>query len=170
MPLCFTQKENIMKTLSTLFTRTLLLTSFAASAFLITTPAMAEGGSVNHSGQASKHAVLALGHGARSSAKVASAVVAAPIMVAGGLSLAAGSTALLLGDSLASSGQHVSAHTHTDGPLDITDMVITADPAPNQVIAQSQLPKQQTESEITTITTTEMHKAVKKTTVEQAKR
>ncbi|MFT4654372.1 MAG: hypothetical protein ACJA0G_002514 [Kangiellaceae bacterium] len=134
-----------MKTISTLCTRALLLTSFTASAFLVATPVAAQGGSVHHSGQASKHTVLALGHAASSAAKVATAVVAAPILVAGGLSFAAGSTALVIGDSIVGSNKRVSIHTHNDGPLEITNIVITADPAPNEVTTKSQPQNKQTQ-------------------------
>lgn len=84
-------------------------------------------GSVEHSGKASKHSVLAVAHGVTSTAKVASAVVATPLIAAGGLSLAAGSASVELGSKIADS-------RISRGPLVITDMTVTVDPAPNQVI------------------------------------
>ena len=83
--------------------------------------------SVNHSGQASKHSALAVADGAVSTAKVASVAVAAPLVLAGGVSLVTGS-------AIAESGQKMtSSHAH-QGPLVISDKTVTADPAPNQVI------------------------------------
>lgn len=86
--------------------------------------------SVQHSGQASKHSVLAVGHGAVSTAKVASAVVAVPLIVTGSVALSAGAAILKTGASIADS---TSKHHH-HGPLVITETTITADPAPNKVI------------------------------------
>jgi hypothetical protein len=162
---CFKQKEITMNTLHKLLNNTLLVTTLSIAAF-VSLPAYAEGGSVHHSGQASKHTILAIGHGIGSSAKIASAVVAAPIMIVGGVSLAAGSSAMAIGNSIATSGRGVSVHSHTSGPLEITELVITADPAPNQLNANR--PEQETAT--TTITTTETKKAVKKTTIEKKQR
>lgn len=159
---CFTQKEITMNTLHKLLSNTLLVTTLSIGT-LISLPAFAEGGSVHHSGQASKHTVLAVGHGIGSSAKVASAVVAAPIIVVGGVSLAAGSSATAMGTSIASSGHGVSTHSHANGPLKITELVITADPAPNNLNTK----KQEQETTTTIITTTETSQAVKKTTIKQ---
>lgn len=83
--------------------------------------------SVGHSGQASKHSALAVADGAVSTAKVASVAVAAPLVVAGGVSVVTGS-------AIAESANKVkSSHAH-QGPLVISDKTVTADPAPNQVI------------------------------------
>ena len=154
-----------MNTLRKLLNKTLLVTTLSIGT-LVSLPAFAEGGSVDHSGQASKHSVLAVAHGVGSGVKVASAVVAAPIILAGGVSLAAGSTAMAVGDSIASSGQRVSVHPHNNGPLEITNITITADPAPNQLNANK--PKEAIKT--TTITTTETSKAVKKTIIEKKQR
>jgi hypothetical protein len=158
-----------MNTLSTLFNRSLLISTLTVAA-VVSTPVMAEGGSAHHSGQASKHSVLGVGHGASSGAKVASAVVAAPVVVVGGLSLATGSLLVSAGDSVANSSQNVSTHKHRHGhgPLVVTDIVITADPAPNQVAKTHR--HKQTKSETTTTTTTKTLKEVKQTTVEKGKR
>ena len=146
-------------------TRTLLCSLFTASA-LFTIPTMsvlAEGGSAHHSGQASKHSALAVSHGGASTAKVASAVVATPIIIAGSASVAAGSSVLALGDSIATSGNRVSVHKHNT-PIHITDIVITADPAPNKAMAQQQ-------NDQTTVVTTisETIEVMNTTTVKQVK-
>ena len=154
-----------MNTLHKLLNRTLVVTTLSIGT-LVSLPAFAEGGSVHHSGQASKHTVLAVTHGLGSGVKVASAVVAAPIILAGGVSLAAGSVTMAVGDSIAASGKSVSVHPHNQGPLVISDIIITADPAPNQLNANK--PKKSIKT--TTITTTETSKAVKKTTIEKKQR
>ena len=84
-------------------------------------------GSTHHSGQASKHSVLAVTEGLAGSAKVGSAVVAVPVLSAGAVSLAAGSMVVEAGESIAES------HAN-HGPLVITERTITVDPAPDQVI------------------------------------
>lgn len=99
---------------------TLSITSIAAQA----------AGSTQHSGKASKHSVLAVGHGAASTAQVASAVVAVPLVVAGSVALSAGAASVQTKASMANSA---SRHAH-HGPLVITETTITADPAPNKVI------------------------------------
>jgi hypothetical protein len=99
---------------------TLCITSVAAQAT----------DSVQHSGQASKHSVLAVGHGAMSTTKVASAVVAVPLVVAGSLAVSAGTASLKAGKYIANSA----SNHHHHGPLVITETTITADPAPNKII------------------------------------
>lgn len=96
----------------------------------VTSVAVQAEGSTHHSGQASKHSVLAVGHGAVSTAKVASAVVAVPLVVAGSVALTAGAASVQTGTSIADSA---SKHHH-HGPLVITETTITADPAPNKII------------------------------------
>ena len=111
--------------------RTMKLTTIALVFTLsISSVAAQAEGSTQHSGQASKHSVLAVGHGAVSTAKVASAVVAVPLVVAGSVALSAGAASVQTGASIANSA---SRHTH-HGPLVITETTITADPAPNKVI------------------------------------
>ena len=110
-----------------LTTIALVFTLCATSMTSIT--AQAEG-SAHHSGQASKHSVLAIGNGAVSTAKVASAVVAVPLVIAGSVTLTAGAASVHTGASIADSAS--SRHHH--GPLVITETTITADPAPNKVI------------------------------------
>ncbi|WJG09051.1 hypothetical protein [Aliiglaciecola sp. LCG003] len=83
------------------------------------------GKAIEHSLQASKHSVLAVADGVGSVAVVASAVVAVPIIIAG--------------QAVAASGQFVGGalqheHTYPSSKLVITELIITADPAPNRVI------------------------------------
>jgi hypothetical protein len=104
------------------FINTLLVLTLSCS-----TLAVHADDSVSHSGQASKHSALAVVDGAVSTAKVASVVVAAPLVVVGGASLATGS---VLADS---ANKVTNSHVH-QGPLVISDKTVTADPAPNQVI------------------------------------
>jgi len=85
-------------------------------------PAMAEG-SMGHSHQASAHAVLASGHAVIGTAKVASAVVAVPLQVAGAIGTASGRA----GDTLADA-----AHADIGEPLPLTDEVVTAGPPPSE--------------------------------------
>lgn len=151
-----------MNTLHKTLKRTLLVTTLSVGT-LVSLPVLAEDGSAHHSGQASKHSALALSHGVSSTSKVASAVVAVPIIVVGGVSVAAGSTVMALGDSIVSSNQSVSVKPHIHAPLEISDIVITADPAPNQLNAN----QDQQETLTTIITTTE---ALKKTTIEKKQR
>ena len=84
-------------------------------------------GSTYHSGQASKHSVLAVTEGLASTAAVGSAVVAVPVISVGAASVATGSMIAEAGESIAKS------HAN-HGPLVITERTITVDPAPDQVI------------------------------------
>jgi hypothetical protein len=87
-------------------------------------------GSVHHSGQASKHLVLAVGHGVVSNAKIASAVVAVPLVIVGSVAVVAGAASVQTGASILKT---ISTHK-PHGTLVITQTTITADPAPNKVI------------------------------------
>lgn len=78
--------------------------------------------SVQHSGKASKHSALATGHSAVTSVKVASVAVAVPLVIAG----SAGVASIAAADSLDKK------LTKAD-PIEITEITITADPAPNKV-------------------------------------
>ncbi|MDC0602405.1 hypothetical protein OAP14_05175 [Aliiglaciecola sp.] len=91
--------------------------------------------SVHHSGQASKHSALAASEGLASTATVASAAIAVPVVVGVGASIVAGSVIAEVGDSISESARasHASSHTHHH-TLIITERTITADPAPNQAI------------------------------------
>ena len=88
-------------------------------------------GSVNHSGQASKHSVLATTHAVGSTAKVASAVVATPLIIAGGVALASGSAAAKAGNSIDTALTH---HHAKRQPLVISETTITVDPTPDAAI------------------------------------
>lgn len=104
-----------------------LLNTLLVLSFSFSSAALHAEGSVHHSAQASKHSVLAVADGAVSTAKVASVVVAAPLLVVGGASVVTGSV-------IAESANKIkSSHAH-QGPLVISDTTVTADPAPNQVI------------------------------------
>ncbi|MEP4891141.1 MAG: hypothetical protein ABJV04_14035 [Aliiglaciecola sp.] len=94
-------------------------------------------GSAHHSGQASKHTALAASEGVASTAKVASVALVTPVIVAGGVSLVAGSVVAEAGDALSDGlkSSHASSHHHHhQHTLIITEHTITADPAPSQVI------------------------------------
>ena len=84
--------------------------------------------SAQHSGQASKHSVLAVGHGVLSTAKVASAIVAVPVVVAGSVMVTTGTASIQTAASIVDKS---SIHRH-HGPLVITEITITADPAPDK--------------------------------------
>lgn len=79
--------------------------------------------SVQHSGKAIKHSGLAAGTSVVSTAKVASIAVAVPLVVAG----SAGVASIAAADSL----DH---KTKKAEPIEITEITITADPAPNKVM------------------------------------
>lgn len=124
--------------------------------FAVNISAQAESGASHHSGQASKHSALALSHTVAGSAKVASAVTAAPIIVAGGVSQAAGSVVLELGKGL-SKASHASdsiSSQQGDKALTITEITITADQAPN--VAINKKPNTTTHKRTTKVTTTEV--------------
>ncbi|MDT0596295.1 hypothetical protein [Glaciecola petra] len=137
-----------------------------ASLSILSLPSFAEAGSVEHSGQASKHSVLAITDGVGSITKVSSAVVASPVLVVGGLSLAAGSAVNSAGESLANNAQNVSGHHHGHNKaLVITEITITADPAPNVVM---QTPTVKKDEKIITHTSEETTVKTKKTTITEA--
>ncbi|WP_281560330.1 hypothetical protein [Thalassomonas sp. RHCl1] len=106
-----------MKLLTSFFTTTIALTLALSS-----TPIYAQD-SAQHTSKAGKHSALAVSHGAASSAKVASAAVAVPLLVVGsaGVASVAGGSALI--DSATK-----------PKPLTVTEVTITADPAPNQAM------------------------------------
>ena len=110
---------------------TLMLVAALSSALCVN--AVYADDSVTHSGKASKHSVLAASEGLASTATVASAVVAAPIIVTGSVVLATGSVIAESADSIAQSRHSHTSNTHHNGPLVITETIITADPAPNKV-------------------------------------
>jgi len=101
-----------------LFKKVILL-SLALSSTLTANPALASD-SANHASKAGKHSVLAVGHGLASTAKVASAAVAVPLLVVGSVGVVSGA---------AGSALMTSAIGHNE-PLTITEITITADPSP----------------------------------------
>jgi hypothetical protein len=104
------------------------------TSFLFSTATFA--GAVTHSVEASKHSGLALSEGLASTAMVASAVVAIPVVVVAGTSMVAASVVVeaadSLGDSVNASHRHHTRHHHHT--LVITERTITADPAPRQAM------------------------------------
>ncbi|WP_333972530.1 hypothetical protein [Alteromonas mediterranea] len=108
---------------------TLMLTALLSSA-LLSHSAMADD-SIDHSGKASKHSVLAASEGLATTASVASAVVAVPVVLTGSVVVAG--SAVVESARILHQASHQSSVAH-DQPLVITETIITADPAPNQVV------------------------------------
>ena len=105
-----------------------LITALITSIVISQTALAAD--SVDHSGQASKHSVLASVEGVSTTASVASAVVAAPVILTG-LSVVA------VADSTQDSVTALHAkHQQNTKPLTITTRVITRDPPPSQVVIE----------------------------------
>ncbi|MEQ3640123.1 MAG: hypothetical protein ABNH03_10220 [Alteromonas sp.] len=124
---------------------TLMLTALLSSA-LLTHCALADD-SINHSGKASKHSALAASEGLATTASVASAVVAVPVVLTGSVVVAGSALTESVVDESAHSlhrASHQSSVAHNQ-PLVITETIITADPAPNQVVT--------TKTKVTTTTT-----------------
>ncbi|WP_269520690.1 hypothetical protein [Alteromonas sp. BMJM2] len=124
---------------------TLMLTALLSSA-LLTHCALADD-SINHSGKASKHSALAASEGLATTASVASAVVAVPVVLTGSVVVAGSALTESVVDESAGNlhqASHQSSVAHNQ-PLVITETIITADPAPNQVVT--------TKTKVTTTTT-----------------
>lgn len=99
-------------------------------AVLLTTASLhsyADSGASNNGSAASKHSALAASHGVVGSAKVGSAVVATPLLIAGGLGHIAGE-----------SGKQLMDAAFSDEPLEVTDKTITAAPSPKGVMKINQ--------------------------------
>ena len=103
-----------MKSFKLVFT---LITAFSSTIVL------ANSGASTNLSAASKHSVLAVSHGVKASGQVVSGVVAVPLLVVGQI----GSASLATGESLMN-------HATGTEPLTVTEMTITADPAPNVVM------------------------------------
>ena len=117
-----------MKRINTLLMAALLTSPIAACA----------SESVNHSGQASKHSVLAVGHGLHAGVKVASTAVAAPVAIVGSASLAAGSVLTESAKSLSyKSHSAKSKKTKGKAALEVSETTVTVGPTPNQAIQRS---------------------------------
>lgn len=80
----------------------------------------------NNASQAVKHSGLAVGHTAVAGTKVVSAVVATPMIVVGEVGKAAGKA-----------GDHMMDYAQEDTPLEVSDEVIIADPAPRDLAKPS---------------------------------
>jgi len=89
-----------------------------------TTPAMARGSS-QHLGQSIEHSVNASGHVMVGSAKLASGVVAIPLMGIGAIGASSGN----MGDALMEN-----AHKPIGEPLPMTEEILTVTPAPNEAL------------------------------------
>jgi len=113
---------------------TLMLTALLSSA-LLTHSVMADD-SIDHSGKASKHSALATSEGLATTASVASAV-AVPVILTGSAVVAGSAVAESVIDESSRSIHEASHQSSVDNnqPLVITETIITADPAPNKVVA-----------------------------------
>ena len=88
------------------------------------------GDSVQHSGKAVKHSTLAAGHSVVTTAKVASVAVAVPLVVVGSTGVASVATATAIDKKM-----------QKTKPIEITEITITADPAPNKVMVTTTVEK-----------------------------
>lgn len=93
---------------------------------------LAESAASEHSGLASKHSALAGSHAVVSTTKVASAVVAAPLISAGTVTAATGELMVSSGKAM------LKKSDKCDTPLVVTEKVITVDPAPNKITIEIQ--------------------------------
>lgn len=106
-----------MKTLNKVLLIALTMTSFHS---------LADSGASQNASAASKHSALAASHGALASAKIGSAVIATPLIIAGSV----GNVSLQAGSTLMKNAVE-------NKPLEITDKTITAAPSPQQMINKS---------------------------------
>ena len=103
-----------MKTLNKILLITLTMTSLQS---------FADSGASQNASTASKHSALAAAHSTVASAKIGSAVVATPLIVAGAI----GNVSLQAGNALMEGAISTT-------PLEITDKTITAAPSPAQIM------------------------------------
>lgn len=83
----------------------------------------ANSGASENTSAASKHSALAVAHGSAASVKVASAVIATPLIVVGSVGVvSSGAGSALMESAIATT------------PLEITDKTITAAPSPAQMM------------------------------------
>ena len=116
-------------------TRSTLMLAALLSSALLTHSVIADD-SFDHSGKASKHSALAASEGLATTASVASAVVAVPVVLTGSVVVAGSAVAESAVNESARNlhqASHQSSVAHNQ-PLVITETIITADPAPNQVV------------------------------------
>lgn len=104
--------------------KNLFFNIFTTLILLVSTNAFAAG-SFEHSNQASKNSVQAVGHSSVAGGKVLSGVVAIPLTIAGDIGEMSGEA----GDVLMEQ-----ANKPIGEPLEITDEVITAGPSPKEVV------------------------------------
>lgn len=129
---------------------------------LLATPTFAAD-STHHTSQAGKHSALAVSHGAKSTATVASAVVAVPVVVVGGAMLGTGVVSAAAGSEkigstvavagavgISTAANAVNSIGKSDKLL-ISDVTVTADPAPQQAMQKSTI--KTTKTTLTTQTT-----------------
>ena len=109
-----------MKTLTALFTLILSVSSYSASAV----------GASENASEASKHSVLAVGHGIASTAQVASAVAVVPLAVVASVGEVSGDAANSLAEF--ASGQPKKA---ADQTLEISEITVTMQRTPKQAMA-----------------------------------
>ncbi|KZN53791.1 hypothetical protein N474_19665 [Pseudoalteromonas luteoviolacea CPMOR-2] len=76
-----------------------------------------------HASQGSKYSLLTIGDSAVASAKVSTAIVAAPLAISGGLALSAGSASVAAAESMMKST--------SNKPLPICEEVVIAGPPPS---------------------------------------
>lgn len=97
----------------------------ALTLFIALSPTMsfANSGASENISAASKHSVLSISHGVNASGQVVSGVVAVPLLVLGNL----GSASMASGESLMN-------HAIGTEALTVTELTITADPAPQIVM------------------------------------
>ncbi len=93
---------------------------------LLVSPAFAAD-SGQHISKAGKHSALAVSHGTASTAKVASAVVAVPLIATGSVIVVAGTMSAEAGSKLMESRSH-------NDEIIISDITITADPSPQEAM------------------------------------
>ena len=89
---------------------------------LLSHSAFAASGPSDNASKASEHSVYAVGHSAASSAQVASAVVAVPLLVVG----SAAAVSVAAGNELLDSASKASRKPkHCNEPLEVSDITIT---------------------------------------------
>lgn len=113
-----------------------ILIALTGLTLLATAPVFAQG-SVNHLSAAAGHSSEALAHGVVGTAKLASGVVAVPLLVVGAVGAASTQTGAALMDEAAGTRDGV-AHAQMGEPLPITDETITAGPSPAQALREVQ--------------------------------
>jgi len=112
--------------------------------------------SAHHTSQAGKHSALAVSHGAASTAKVTSAVVAVPLIAAGSVMQGTGALS-------GSAGNALMANAKNKGELKVTEITITADAAPQDVMRSN------TNNTVKTTKVTTTHKTKTTTTMTKVK-